>query len=166
MESDGSLPQSLKPGICLCPKPDGSSPCPHPTSLKSILILFSLLRLGLSSGLLPSGFPTETMYASVLSPTCATCPVCGVMYTNYGISKKYASYSVRCYECSVNSQNAENLAYLALLACWHISDKSEVFRDCPLRHLVPKFLSVWSSQLLHSQHHTKVSNFRQQPNKC
>ena len=47
---------------------------PHPTSWKSICILSSHLRLGLASGLFPSGFPTITLYKTLLSPIRATCP--------------------------------------------------------------------------------------------
>ena len=46
----------------------------HPTSWRSILILSSHLRLGLASGLFPSGFPTKTLYTSLICPICATCP--------------------------------------------------------------------------------------------
>ena len=44
------------------------STCPHPTSWKSILILSTHLRLGLPSGLFPSGFPTKTLYTPLSSP--------------------------------------------------------------------------------------------------
>jgi len=47
---------------------------PHPTSRRSILLLSSHLRLGLASGLFPSGFPTKTLYTALLSPIHATCP--------------------------------------------------------------------------------------------
>ena len=47
---------------------------PHPTSWRSILILSTLLRLGLPSGLFPTGFHTKTLYAPLSSPIRATCP--------------------------------------------------------------------------------------------
>ena len=37
----------------------------HPTSWRSILIISTHLRLGLPSGLLPSGFPTKTLYTPI-----------------------------------------------------------------------------------------------------
>jgi len=46
---------------------------PHPTSWRSILILSTHLRLGLPSGLLPSSFPSKTLYTSFYSLTRATC---------------------------------------------------------------------------------------------
>ena len=47
---------------------------PHPTSWRSILILSTHLRLGLTSGLFPAGFPTKNLYTLLSSPIRATCP--------------------------------------------------------------------------------------------
>ena len=58
----------------LCPDPDRSSPSPHPISWRFILILFSNLLVGLPSGLVPSAFPTKTVYTAHLFPIRAICP--------------------------------------------------------------------------------------------
>ena len=68
MEAEDSLPHTQQPATCPSPEPDQSSPCPHPTSLKPILILSSHLRLRLSSGLLHSGNLTKTLYAPLIAP--------------------------------------------------------------------------------------------------
>ena len=47
---------------------------PFKTLKRSILILSFHLRLGLSSGLFPSGFPTQTLYVHLVSLIQATCP--------------------------------------------------------------------------------------------
>ena len=52
MEHEGSLPHSQDPVTCPYPKPEQSSPWPHPTSWRSILILTSHLPLCPSSNTL------------------------------------------------------------------------------------------------------------------
>jgi hypothetical protein len=56
--------------LCLSWASSIQSVPPHPTSWKSILIS-SHLRLGLPSGLFPSGFPTKTLYTPLPSPNLA-----------------------------------------------------------------------------------------------
>jgi hypothetical protein len=68
MEPEGSSPYTQEPATCPYPEPDQFSLCPPPTSRRSILILSTYLRVGLTSGLLPSGFPTKALYAPLISP--------------------------------------------------------------------------------------------------
>ena len=74
MEHKGSLRHSQVPAICpyLSQINPVHAPTPNTTSRKSISLLFSRLCLGHASGLFPSGFPIQTLYATL--PTRATCP--------------------------------------------------------------------------------------------
>ena len=67
METGGSLLHLQVAATCPCPAPCRSSPCPPPHFLKIHL------RLGIRSGLFPSGVPTKILYAPLLSPIRATC---------------------------------------------------------------------------------------------
>jgi hypothetical protein len=49
-------------------------PPPKPVSVRSVLIPSFHLRLGLPSGLYPSGFPAKTLHTILSSPMRATCP--------------------------------------------------------------------------------------------
>ena len=69
---------------------------PHSTSWRSILISSTHLRLGLPSGLFPSGFPTKTLYAPLSSPIRATGPAHLILLdfiTRTILGEEYRSFS-------------------------------------------------------------------------
>ena len=69
---------------------------PHSTSWRFILILSTHLRLGLPSGLFPSGFPIKTLYTPLSSPIRATCPTHLILLdfiTRTILGEEYKSFS-------------------------------------------------------------------------
>jgi hypothetical protein len=62
MEPEGSPPCSQEPATCPYPEPNESNPQPQTLiPPRSILMLSSHPRLGIPSGLLPSGLPTKML---------------------------------------------------------------------------------------------------------
>jgi hypothetical protein len=72
-EHEGSLPCSQEPSTGPYPEPDQFNPS-DPIPLGFILILSTHLRLDTPSGLFHFGYPTNILYAFLVSPIRATCP--------------------------------------------------------------------------------------------
>jgi len=89
MEPESSLPLSQVPASCSYPEPDLSSPCPF----------------------FPSGFPTKTLYTTLLSPIRVTCPLHRILLdliTRKILGEQYGSLS--CSLCSfLHSRVASSL---------------------------------------------------------
>ena len=69
---------------------------PHRTYWRSVVILSTHLRLFLPSGLLPSGFPTKTLYTPFSTPIRATCPAHLILLdfiTRTILGEEYRSFS-------------------------------------------------------------------------
>jgi hypothetical protein len=72
---EGSSPCSQEPSTGPYPQPDRDPVHTIPSYLSKIYFILSThLRLGLPSGLFPFGFPTNILYAFLVSPIRATCP--------------------------------------------------------------------------------------------
>ena len=67
----------------------------HPTSWRSILILSTHLRLGLPSGLFPSGFPTNTIFYVFCIFIAASTHYALQQHEKTGLAKGEEMFSVR-----------------------------------------------------------------------
>jgi hypothetical protein len=86
MEPEGSLLRPQELSTCTYPEPDQSSPQHSIISLKGPFLMLSLhLRLGLPSGLFPSGFPIDNLYKFLLTYPLLIKAIIVVMITTYNL---------------------------------------------------------------------------------
>jgi hypothetical protein len=85
MELEDSLPCSQEPSTDPYPKPDRSSSHIIPSYLSKIRFnfIYPPLRLGLPSGIFPSGFPANILHAFLFSPIRANCPAHPLLHPHH-----------------------------------------------------------------------------------
>jgi hypothetical protein len=127
MEPGGSLPHSQEPATCPYPEPAQSSPCPHPTSWRSVLILPSHLRLGLQVVAFPKVSPPKCCMRLSSFPIRATGPAHGV-YTqfNHTLSTR-SEFSQRCCWRLKSSAMVISCRRFEGLECLYLQGKSSFF---------------------------------------
>jgi hypothetical protein len=74
MEPERSLPCSKEPSTGPYPKPDHNQSIPPHPILRPISVLSTHLRFGRPSGVFPSGFPANILYAFFFPPIRSTFP--------------------------------------------------------------------------------------------
>ena len=126
MEPEGSSLHSQVPAICPYPVPDRSSPCPHHTSWRSILILSSHLRPGFSSYLFSSGFPTKTLNTPLFFPMLATCPA----HLNYSRFERYSTMYMYATVTGLRVQRHDSLVIFKFTVVWDVETWTGKFHSC------------------------------------
>ena len=96
MKPKGSLPHSQAYATCLCLEPDQYSPCPHPTTWRSSLVLSSHLRLGLPSCISCPWVspPKSSNHFFVIRATCLTNRILLDLIIHIIVDVQYRSYSL------------------------------------------------------------------------
>ena len=152
MKPESSLPHSHLPVHLSLPWATSiQSITPHPTSWRSILILSSHLRLGLPSGLFPSGFPTKTLYTPLLSPIRATRPTHLILFdliTRTILGEEYRSLSSSLCSFHHSSVTSSRLGPNILLACRRLDKWKAAVRESTTSSAFSS--ACWSPQNLRS----------------